>query len=62
MNLLSIQKVSECLDSLALEAPMTLRMFDWVRKNIAWATYEAVYGPSNPFRDPDILTAFWCVP
>lgn len=61
MNRLSVQKISEILDTLASETPNTIKLFEWVRKNIASATSEAVYGPMNPFRDPEILAAFWYV-
>lgn len=59
MNKVAVQIVSEFLDTLASEAPKIVRLFDWVRKNIAGATSEAVYGPWNLFRDPKILAAFW---
>lgn len=59
MNRLSVQKVSDFLNTLASETPKTMKLFEWVRKNIAWATSEAVYGPKNPFRDSEILAAFW---
>ena len=59
MNRLSVQKVSDILNTLASETPKTIKLFEWVRKNIASATSDAVYGPRNPFRDPEILDAFW---
>jgi hypothetical protein len=59
MNRLSIQNISGLLDTLASETPQTMKLFEWIRKNIAWVTTEAVYGPRNPFQDPAILTAFW---
>ncbi|KAF2119897.1 putative 25-hydroxycholesterol 7-alpha-hydroxylase, partial [Lophiotrema nucula] len=58
MNRLSVQKVSKFLDTLASHESQALKLFEWVRENIAWATTEAVYGPKNPFRDPEILAAF----
>lgn len=59
MNRLAIQKVSEILDTLAWETPKTMKLFEWVRKNIASTTSDAVYDLRNPFRDPEILAAFW---
>jgi hypothetical protein len=59
MNRLSVQKVSEALDMLASQAPTTLRLFEWVKKEITFATTEAVYGPKNPFADPKIQEAYW---
>ena len=58
MNRLSVQKVSEFLATLASYQFQTLKLFEWVRVNITWATTEAVYGPKNPFRDSTILPAF----
>jgi hypothetical protein len=59
LNRHSVQKVSGFLDTLALKTPKTMKLFEWVRQDIAWATTEAVYGPRNPYRDPEILDAFW---
>ena len=59
MNRLAAQKVSEFLDTLAGETPEVMKLFDWVQNSIGWATSEAVYGPSNPFKDSQLLAAFW---
>ncbi|KAF2142289.1 uncharacterized protein K452DRAFT_248906 [Aplosporella prunicola CBS 121167] len=59
MNRRSVQKVSEFLDTLASQTPTTMMLYKWVQKEIAWATTEAVFGPKNPFQDPDVLDAFW---
>jgi hypothetical protein len=59
MNRLSVQKVAEALDTLASQAPTTLRLFEWVKKEITFATTEAVYGPKNPFADAKIQEAYW---
>ncbi|KAI9682768.1 MAG: hypothetical protein M1822_006258 [Bathelium mastoideum] len=59
MNRLSIQKVSNSLDSLALETCQRIKLYQWVQENIGLATSEAVYGPGNPFRNPEILASFW---
>jgi hypothetical protein len=58
MNRLSIEKISTFLNDLASDLPQSIKLFEWVREKIAWATTETVYGPKNPFRDPDILTQF----
>jgi hypothetical protein len=49
VNRLSVQKVSVFLDTLTSKKPQTVKLFDWVRQNIAWATSEAVCGFRNPF-------------
>ena len=59
MNRVSIQKVSEAVESLAARTPQTLNLFEWVKKEITFATTEAVYGPHNPFRDAKIEEAYW---
>jgi hypothetical protein len=59
MNRLSVQKMAEALDTLASQAPTTLRLFEWVKKEITFATTEAVYGPKNLFADAKIQEAYW---
>jgi hypothetical protein len=58
LNRLSVQKVNEFLNKLAQKNSQTLKLYEWTRENIAWATTEGVYGPKNPFRDPAVLEAF----
>ncbi|KAJ4296488.1 hypothetical protein N0V90_006533 [Kalmusia sp. IMI 367209] len=58
MNRLSVQKICEYLNALASETPKDLRLYNWVSKQISWATTDAVYGPRNPFKDPEVLEAF----
>lgn len=59
MSRLSVQKVFEVVETLALQAPKTLRLFEWVRKEITFTTTEAVYGPKNPFRDVKLQEDYW---
>lgn len=59
MNRFSVLKLSEAMDALMAQAPRTLKLFEWVRKEITFATTEAVYGPQNPFRDPKIQEEYW---
>lgn len=35
MNKLLVQKISKCLDNLASRIPKTVKLFEWVRMNIA---------------------------
>ena len=54
--------ILESLSKLATEEGSTrIKMFAWMRHEIAMATTRAVYGPDNPFRDPGVMAAFWCV-
>lgn len=59
MNRFSVQNVLELLNILASNTPTTIKLFQWVRRNLTWATTEAVYGPKNPFRNAEIASAFW---
>jgi hypothetical protein len=37
-------------------------LWQWVQHEVTVATTEAVYGPTNPYRDKDFEQAFWYVP
>jgi len=58
MNRLSVQKVCEFLDVLASKKHQNLKLYAWVHKEISRATTDAVYGPANPFKVPEIFEAF----
>jgi hypothetical protein len=49
------------LDALNRKGKQRMSLYDWVQHEVTMATTEAVYGPSNPFRDPKVAAAFWCV-
>lgn len=34
-------------------------LWSWVQHEITMATTESVYGPSNPYRDPEVEEAWW---
>lgn len=36
-----------------------INLYRWVRHTVTLATSNAVYGPHNPFKEPDIYEAFW---
>jgi len=58
MNREVVQKVTETMETLASQAPRTLKLFEWVKTEIARATTEAAYGPQNPFRDAKVQMAY----
>jgi hypothetical protein len=58
MNRISVQKVCRFLDVLGSKTLQDLKLYDWVHKQIARATTDAVYGSENPFKDPEVLEAF----
>ncbi|CAO2657099.1 Nn.00g059020.m01.CDS01 [Neocucurbitaria sp. VM-36] len=59
MNRKSVQNVASILAKLSSQAPRTIKLFEWVKKEITLATTDAVYGPNNPFADPKIQDAYW---
>jgi cytochrome P450 len=61
MNRLAIHEVSTTLELLATRAPRTLKLFEWIKKEITLVTTKAVYGPKNPFNDAKIQNAYWYV-
>lgn len=60
MNAKSVRGVMRIVDQLATQTPRSLMLMDFMRKEIAEVTTEAVYGPQNPFADPKIQQAYWC--
>jgi hypothetical protein len=36
-----------------------VKLFEFVRREITLATTDSVYGPENPFKNPEIGEAFW---
>ena len=69
MNRVSVQRIAELLDGLEQQTTTAvhtapgvktkLRLFEWTRHSILRATTDAVYGPRNPFRDPDMQQAWY---
>lgn len=59
MNRAMLGLVAESLNRLKKQVPKTVRLFDWVTHEIALATTSSVYGPSNPYNDPECEAAFW---
>jgi hypothetical protein len=59
LNAAVIAEVSKAIDALVDQAPKTLKLFEWVRKQITVTSTEAVYGPKNPFRSESLQAAYW---
>ena len=60
MSRIAIRNVCTSLDSLAIDTgPVRLNLAFWLRHEITLATSEAIYGPANPFRDPNVEDGFW---
>lgn len=44
-----------------LEHTSTVDLHMWCRHAVTMASTDATYGPLNPYKDPAIENAFWCV-
>ncbi|KAI0197471.1 cytochrome P450 [Astrocystis sublimbata] len=61
MNRAMIQGIAASLDELqpAKEETRRLGLSAWLTKVVTEATTRSVYGPLNPYDDPEIVDAFW---
>ncbi|KAI1815748.1 cytochrome P450 [Poronia punctata] len=61
MNRAMIREITASLDDLkpAKGQARRIGLYAWLRETITRATTRSVYGPMNPFEDPDIVDAFW---
>lgn len=58
MNRAAARSIAASLDARQAWGPQETNLFDWVRDQIVLATSDAVYGPHNPFRDPEVLQSW----
>jgi hypothetical protein len=59
MNRVMAQTVAGAVER--LKGEKVVRLFEFVAHEITRATTDAVYGPENPFRDPEVAESFWYV-
>ncbi|KAI1210073.1 cytochrome P450 [Annulohypoxylon truncatum] len=59
MDRRAVQVIADSLEKWAGEGPTTVKMFHWIRHELVNATTESVYGPRNPFRDPEMEEAWY---
>ena len=60
MTRVAIENVALSLDSIKTDGgPVRLDLVRWLRHEITLATSEAIYGPGNPLRDPNVEDGFW---
>lgn len=62
MNRSMIREIVMSLDELLQPSDggsRRLNLYAWLRDTITKATTRSVYGPMNPYEDPDIVDAFW---
>ena len=57
MNRVMAQKVTASIDRIRVQK--VVRLFEFIRHEITLATTDSVYGPQNPFKDPEIEDSFW---
>jgi hypothetical protein len=59
MNRVMAKKVAASIDG--IKQKREVKLFNFIKHEITMATTEAVYGPLNPFRDPEVEQSFWYV-
>lgn len=57
MNRVMAQKVAASIDGMSKE--IHVKLFKFISHEITLATTDSVYGPQNPFRDPEVEHSFW---
>jgi hypothetical protein len=59
MNRVMAQKVAASIDG--MKHKQKVKLFAFISHEITLATTDSVYGPQNPFRDPEVEESFWYV-
>ena len=59
MNQPMLDVVAASLNSLGADSKVTIDLAAWTRHAITLASTDAVYGPTNPFKDPEVEDGFW---
>lgn len=59
MNRAMVQDVKRSADTLASKGTQRLNLGIWLRHELTMATTNAVFGPGNPYLNPEIEDAFW---
>lgn len=58
LNREAIRTFALSMDKLNAGGPRCVSLFAWIRSEVLLGTTDAVYGPHNPFRDPEIEKAW----
>ena len=62
MNRIMIQNVAASVDRIGNDdQPVRVKLAEWLRTTITMATTNAVYGPSNPYKNEAVQNGFWYV-
>jgi hypothetical protein len=59
MNRVMLGLVAGALARVKEQKATKVKLFKWVKDQITTVTTSAAYGPANPYRDPEIVAAFW---
>ncbi|KAI0891994.1 cytochrome P450 [Annulohypoxylon nitens] len=59
MNRRAVQVIADSLEKWAENGPTNVKMFHWIRHELVKVTTESVYGPHNPFQDPEMEKAWY---
>lgn len=62
MNQIAAKVIVENMDEVQRKGKSVMDLAAWIQHEITIATTEAVYGPGNPYRDPEVESGFWYVP
>lgn len=57
MNRVMAQNITASIDG--IKGKLVVSLFDFIKREIAIATTDSVYGPQNPFKDPAVADGFW---
>jgi hypothetical protein len=57
MNRVMAKKIMGSLDR--IQTSKVLNLFEFIKQEITLATTDSVYGPHNPFQDPEVVVSFW---
>ncbi|KAI0470471.1 cytochrome P450 [Xylariaceae sp. FL0804] len=58
INRKAVEIYSTEMDSLRAQGPVKVGLWQWSRRMMLIATCEAVWGPQNPYRDPEVAEAW----
>lgn len=58
MSLIAVRKLALSISRLVEDDSMQTDLWHWVEHELIGSTTDSVYGPKNPFRDPEIVNAF----
>jgi hypothetical protein len=61
MNRSVLSNMTMSLANMNAQLPSDISLFEWIKHEVGMITTNAVYGPNNPFRQPEVERSFWFV-